>query len=109
MNFCAMTCAPSAAPAFHGSTIIGSRHAGRAGTIRGAGESWRKPFNGRPADDRLRSRILYPDRFRPGSDGREIQASVSPTPFVVDPGVASGDCTAILRVANLHPTSPGLT
>src|SRR5216683_764881 len=75
---------------------------------RGAGERWRKPFNGYPADDRLRDPHPVP-RTQLALEVREIQASVSPTPFVVDPGVAPGDCTAILRSANLHLKSPGLT
>ena len=53
-------------------------------------------------------RTLYPERFQLALEVREIQASVSPTPFVVDPGVASGDCIAVLRFAVLHPKSPGL-
>lgn len=38
---------------------------------------------------------------------REVQASVSPTPSVVDPGVISTDCIAILRSAILRLMSPG--
>ena len=59
------------------------------------------------ADDRLRIRTLYPGPLQLALAAREVQASVSPTPSVVDPAATTFDCTAILHFAILHLTSPG--
>src|SRR6266849_2429885 len=77
-----------------------------AGKPRGAGERWRKSFNGYPL-----------------TTGAETASCTSKHPTVVGGSRASslsladalcrrprrrlGDCIAILRFANLHPTSPG--
>src|SRR5215470_9795066 len=60
-----------------------------------------------PADDRLREPHPVPRSTQLTLEVRELQASVSPTPFVVDPGAALGGRVAILRFANLHPALPG--
>jgi hypothetical protein len=50
---------------------------------------------------------LVPQAIQFALAAREVQASVSPTPSVVDPGVIVTDCIAILQVAILHLMSPG--
>ena len=60
-----------------------------AGKQRGAGERWRKILQRLPADDRLRKPHPVPRSTRLSLEVRELQASVSPTPFVADPGAAS--------------------
>ena len=68
---------------------------------------WRKAFSDCSADNRLRNfRTLYPEPIQLSWEVRELLASVSPTPFVVDPAAASGDRAAILHLANLHLKSP---
>src|SRR5260221_13513500 len=42
-----------------------------------------------PADDKLRKPHPVPRSTQLSLEVRELQASVSPTPFVVDPGVSS--------------------
>jgi hypothetical protein len=79
---------------------------------RGAGEMWLKPFNGCPADDRLRIRTLFPKACRLALAAREARASVSPTPFRRRPCRHPTDRIAILHfaispdVAGLNATSP---
>src|SRR5882672_5498888 len=60
-----------------------------AGKSRGAGERWRKSFQRLPADDKLRKPHPVPRSTQLLLVVRELQASVSPTPFVADPGAAS--------------------
>jgi len=50
---------------------------------------------------------MCPEPFQLTLAAREVQASVSPTPSVADPGVISTDCIAILRFAILRLMSPG--
>ena len=63
-------------------------------------------FQRLPADDRLRNPHPVPRTTQLSLEVRELQASVSPTPFVVDSGVDSAIASQILRCANLHPKSP---
>jgi hypothetical protein len=62
-----------------------------------------------PADDRLRDPHPVTRTFQLALAAREVQASVSPTPSVVDPGVIPTDRTAILHFAISHLMSPGRT
>jgi len=65
-----------------------------------------QPIGGYSADHMMR--VPHPAiPSAPHLAAREAQASVSPTPFVADPGVISTDCTAILRLAILRLMSPG--
>jgi len=95
---------------FSGCNTADTRHNGLPTTTfrkpLGAGERWHKSSNGYPADDRLRKPHPVPRTTSTALQVRELQASVSPTPFVIDPGAASGDCIAILRLASLHLKSP---
>ena len=55
-----------------------------------------------PADDRLRRPHPVPRSTQLSLEVRELQASVSPTPFVVDPGaasaIASQSCALQIRI-----------
>jgi len=62
---------------------------GQAGTHKGADERWRKSFNGYPLTTGCGDRILYPEHPTRSLEVRGLQASVSPTLFVEDPGAAS--------------------
>jgi len=71
----------------------------------GVGERWHKPFNGYPADDRLRSphpvtRTHPADVGGPGASGLSLADALRRGP------AASGDPIAILHFADLHLKSP---
>src|SRR5258708_19923420 len=58
-----------------------------------------------PADDKLRKPHPVPRSTQLSLEVRELQASVSPTPFVVDPGVASttaSQCRALQSCIRHH-------
>src|SRR5258708_29257358 len=58
-----------------------------------------------PADDKLRKPHPVPRSTQLSLEVRELQASVSPTPFVVDPGVASttaSQCRALETCIRHH-------
>jgi hypothetical protein len=74
---------------------------------RGVGERWRKSFSSRPLMTGCGVRTLYPELCQLALEVRELQASVSPTPFVIDSGVASDDPAAVSRLAKLHLKSSG--
>ncbi len=70
----------------------------QAGKRRGAGERWRKSFSGDPLTTGCVRPHPVPRSNQPPLEVRELQASVSPAPFVVDPRRRPGDCIAILRL-----------
>jgi len=84
-----------------------ARHEGGAAERRGVGERWRKSFSGHPLTTGYGVRTLYPEPHQLALEVRELQASVSPTPFVIDSGVASDDPAAVSRLAKLHLKSSG--
>ena len=103
-------CVPSATPwSCHDTTAcrLPRRRLRRRKKQRGVGERWPKPFDGYPADDRLRSPHPVP-RTVPTCVGGPGGSSLSLADALGHrPGVASGGCVAILRLANLHLKSPG--